>query len=114
MKVLTAPAPKTPQDTVNTADAFQMIANHVVKKAVFNPYIQVRGIDVPRVYVELTHTDTWTVNSNDPDHPELEQLVADAIHQHLEVCQASLADFREGKYLTTQEFLAQVRSKIAQ
>ena len=83
MKVLNTPAPKNARDTIQASAAYQMIADCTVRTAGFKPVIHTRGITAPRVYVELTHLDTWTVKTNDPNHPELEELVADAIQKHI-------------------------------
>ena len=100
MRVVTnAPAPKTSAETPVMAAGFQTLIDFAVRKAGFNPVMgHIRrgkndgggSVPVPRVYIELTHPDTWTVNSNDPEHPELEEVCKAAIEEHIATCKASL------------------------
>jgi hypothetical protein len=110
MHVVKAPAPKSAAETVLMAANFQTVVDLAVVESGFPPvleYVTRRAtkerIAVPRVYVELTHPDTWTVNSNDCDHPELELVAGDAIELHFAKIGADLEALRRGEYKPLSE-----------
>lgn len=74
MKVLSPRGPWSAEEVVDLARIFQFIINETVDAAGLKPLMRGGGTIYPRVYPELTHPDMWTINSNDPDHPELEEL----------------------------------------
>ena len=89
MRAVKVPAPQSAAETVHMAATFQSIIDLAVAAHGFPPILEYvtrkttkERIAVPRVYVELTYPDTWTVNSNDRDHPELELVARDAIEPH--------------------------------
>jgi hypothetical protein len=116
MHVVKAPAPQSAAETVVMAANFQAIIDLVVAANGLPPvleYVTRRAtkerIAVPRVYVELTHPDTWTVNSNAPDHPELELVARDAIELHCAKVAADLEALGRGEYKPLSEVIAELK-----